>query len=149
MDAFPFTNSDWNRVKDATYPIVNATLADDDTVADSLFIGLKETLHELRCSYGDHPILLETEADFCSDPDESIRIYSKALNIATKFNLPTDSICLSYTRALIDSERNLNEALTLLESCREQVYANADKTDIAEHEELMTLLATRNGDTMR
>jgi hypothetical protein len=149
MDAFPFTNSDWNRVQDAICPIVNATLANDDAVADSLFIGLQETLHELRCKYGDHPILLETEADFCRDPDESIRLYSNALNIAKAFSLPTDSICLSYASALIDNERNLNEALTLLQLCREQVYANADKTDMAQHEELMSLLATHNSNVMR
>lgn len=149
MDAFPFTNDDWERVKDAAHPVLAALLADDDAVHESMFIALQETLHELRRKYGGHPVLLETEADFCGDPDDSIRLYAKALNIAQKHSLPTVSICLSYARALIDSERDLDEALAVLKSCREQVYASRDESDTEEYEELATLLASRNRGTIR
>jgi hypothetical protein len=148
MDTFPFTNDDWLRVKAATYAIVNATLADDEVVAESLFTVLQDVLRELRCKYGDHPILLETEADFSNEPTDSIRLYAAALNIAKDNNLPTDSICLSYASALIDSERHLAEARVILESCRDQIYANADESNIALHVELMSLLALRRNDKL-
>jgi hypothetical protein len=44
MDDFPFTTTEWDCVKDATFPITNARLADDDALAASLFIDLQETL---------------------------------------------------------------------------------------------------------
>lgn len=149
MNAFPFTNADWDRVKNAAHPVLEATLADDDAVSDSMFIGLRETLQELRRKYGEHPVLLETEADFCSDPDDSIRLYAEALSIAQKHSLPTVSICLSYARALIDNNRSVNDAIAVLNSCHEQVYASRDEADPEKYEELVALLASRNRGTMR
>lgn len=148
MDAFPFTNADWERVKDASHPVLEARLADDDAVADSMFLTLRETLHDLRCKYGDHPVLLETEADFCDDSGDSIRLYKVALNLARKNSLPTASICLSYARVLIEDASNPGEARHVLESCREEVNASEDESDTTEYEELMTLLGSTNRDTI-
>jgi len=142
VDEFPFTNADWGRVKDAACSIVNAQLADDDALADSMFLDLQATLHDLRGTYGDHPILLETEADFCDDTEESIRLYADALSIASENDLPTGSICLSYARLLIENQRDIAKAQMLLESCRESIHVDADSTAIGEYEELTSMLAS-------
>ena len=148
MDAFPFTNVDWERVKDAAHPVLEARLADDDAVADSMFLSLQETLADLRRKYGDHPVLLETEADFCDDTGDSIALYNRALSIARENSLPTVSICLSYARTLIDETGDANAARRVLKSCREEVHRNCDESDGIEYEELTTLLGLPNRDTM-
>ena len=148
MNAFPFANAEWERVKDAAHPVVQARLEDDDAVGESMFIRLQETLHELRCKYGEHPVLLETEADFCDDPDDAIPLYAKALNLAQQNSLPTVSICLSYAHSL-DEQRKVEEAMIVLESCREQVYADGDLSEREDYEELTTLLSSRNRDPIR
>jgi hypothetical protein len=68
MEIFPFTQADWQPVQDASAALVNATLAEDAVLQASQFAELEAVLKELRERYGDHPILLETEANFLDDP---------------------------------------------------------------------------------
>jgi hypothetical protein len=73
-DGFPFSTDDWSRVQDAARAVVNATLAGDDVLRASRFEELRLVVAELRESCGDHPALLETEADFSGDPAERRRL---------------------------------------------------------------------------
>ncbi len=148
MDAFPFTNDDWDRVKDVAHPVLEARLSDDDAVAESMFLSLQETLANLRRKYGDHPVLLETEADFCDDTQDSIVLYSRALTIARENALPIVSICLSFARVLIDDADDPTEANRVLMACHEEVYRNHDESDRTEYEELATLLGLPIRDTI-
>ena len=103
MEQFPFTPAEWQLVGDAAWPRVNATLAGDEAVSASAFLTLQEVLHQLRGKYGDHPILLETEADFTDDDGERQRLYRAAIAIANTHGLPTLSIRLSLASSLLDS----------------------------------------------
>jgi hypothetical protein len=141
MNEFPFTTADWDRVKVAALAIVNAGFAEDRILADSLFFELQSTLHDLRKTYGAHPALLETEADFCPEIDDSIQLYSQAITISQANNLPMDSICISYARLLIESKRDLQQARELLELCQESVQSSSDRSALVEHKELLARLS--------
>ncbi|CAN5328633.1 hypothetical protein BH11PLA2_BH11PLA2_01380 [soil metagenome] len=102
MEPFPFTKEEWNSVREAVLPVHNATLADDPIVRASHLIGLIEVLAGLRDVYGNHPVLLETEADFTEDEHDSITLYRQATDIASQHSLPTFSIRLSLAQVLFD-----------------------------------------------
>jgi hypothetical protein len=103
VEAFPFTDAEWDGVKEAALPLVNATFAEDDALRASCFTELREVLGELRAWHGDHPVLLETEADFTEDDAEQVALYRRAASIATAHGLPTLSIRLSLARVLLDA----------------------------------------------
>jgi len=140
MEEFPFTADEWGRVDALAGEIVNASYADDAAVADSKLFDMRDLLEELRGRHGEHPILLETEADYCHDEQESLRLYREALRLAIDNQLPIASICLSLARALIDKDGNASEISHLLKLCREEVYAGSDSYEIGEFEELDKLL---------
>jgi hypothetical protein len=100
---FPLTKAEWAAVAEAALPVVNATLADDPVLRASHLEGLLEVLAGLRACHGDHPVLLETEADFAEEDAERIALYRRAAGIALAHGLPTLSIRLSLARALLDT----------------------------------------------
>lgn len=102
MKAFPFTEAEWAAVKDAALPLVNAGLTDDPVLCSSLLIGLLDVLAGLRARHGDHPVLLETQADFVEDNAERVALYRRAAGVAAAHGLPTLSIRLSLARLLLD-----------------------------------------------
>jgi hypothetical protein len=102
VETFPFTETEWAAVKDAALPVVNAGLTDDPTVRASHLVGLLDILAGLRARYGDHPVLLETEADFAEDDSERVSLYRRAASIAAAHGLATLSIRLSLARVLLD-----------------------------------------------
>jgi hypothetical protein len=104
VEEFPFTDAEWDRVKEAALPLVNATFAEDDAVRASCFTELREVLGQLRARHGDHPVLLETEADFAEDDAERVALYRRAAGIAAAHRLPTLGIRLSLARVLLDIE---------------------------------------------
>jgi hypothetical protein len=91
MNPFPFSESEWSRVAAATLAATNATLADDEVLSASHFVELQSVLTELRRVYGDHPVLLETEADFAAEGAERIALYE-----AVK-RLPSSAACQRYS----------------------------------------------------
>lgn len=119
MDQFPFTQSEWSRVSDAAFPLVNASLADDDVLYASLFIELQRVLAELRGRYGDHPVLLETEADFTDDNGQRICLYRRAIEVANCHRLPTLSTRLALARIFIDVGQH-RVALSELTACEDE-----------------------------
>ena len=130
MKAFPFTRSEWKSVSDASFPILNATLSNDTAVRDSYFIELQEVLATLRVRYGDHPVLLETEADFSDDDSERLSLYQRAVALAEENQLPTLSIRLSLIRLLIDGGNHAS-ALQELGACEVEV-ARADSDEASD-----------------
>jgi len=108
VEAFPFTNSDWSSVEDAAWSVVNASGADDEVLCASHLIEFFDVLERLRAKYGDHPVLLETQADFVEDDSERIVLYRKAASIAVSYGLPTLSIRLSLAKVLLDSNEHDN-----------------------------------------
>jgi hypothetical protein len=92
MEAFPFTDAEWDSLKPLADSIINAVLADDDALAASLRLDMLDLLVPLRERYGDHPVLLETIADYKDDDAEAAALYRRAVEIAEANGLPTLSI---------------------------------------------------------
>ncbi len=105
MQPFPFCPDDWARVKDVTIELVNASATDDPSLMASRFVELQAVLGELRAKYGEHPVLLETEADFCDGELESLELYNRALALAEAHQLPKDSIQSSLHACLLRLRR--------------------------------------------
>ena len=118
MDEFPFTEEEWEQVSQSGMAIGSASMMDDAALGASHFVELQAVLHDLRKRYGRHPVLLETEADFCHDPGASCALYAEALQIARDNQLPLASICISYASTLIDRTDDFTYAKQLLELCR-------------------------------
>lgn len=120
MEEFPFTPDDWQRVADAAWPKVSATWAGDEALGASAFLTLQEVLHELRAKYGEHPILLETEADFTDDEQEQLRLYRAAIALANQHALQTLTIRLSLASLLLHTGPT-EDAITELYSCEAEL----------------------------
>ena len=135
MDAFPFTKAEWDAVGHAALPVVNAGLVDDDVLRASHLVGLLDVLAQLRARYGDHPVLLETEADFLEDHGERLRLYQQAVCNAVANGLPTLSIRLSLARLLLEMGRR-SAARDELFACEGEV-CEGDESERAQWAELV------------
>ena len=135
MDEFPFTGAEWGAVNDAVLPLVNATLAEDDVLHASAQEELRCVLNQLRVRYGDHPVLLETEADFCDDDAERVALYRRAIEVAVAHGLPTLSIRLSLAQLLVD-DNDRSAARDELHACAPELR-EADASDNQAWESLM------------
>ena len=94
MHEFPFSSDEWDAVSEYTNAVLNATLMDDEILRASKFVELQELLGAMRAKYGDHPVLLETEADFCNESETRLLLYEAALEIAALEKLPAYTIHL-------------------------------------------------------
>lgn len=135
MKAFPFTAAEWEAVRAASSSVVNAALADDDVLEASHLVGLGDVLGDLRSRYGDHPVLVETEADFAADDDERIGLYRRATRVAVANGLPTLSIRLSLADLLIEIGKTVAAREELL-ACQGE-STSGDESDRETWAELM------------
>jgi len=126
MDAFPFTDDEWNLVIEASWAVMDATLADDSVLRQSLMIELEGVLGKLRDRYGDHPVLIETEADFQDEPIQQIELYRYALKLAVQHELPTYTIRISLAGVLLDDFGDSEEAAIELAACRDELDSLTD-----------------------
>ncbi len=78
MEAFPFSSDEWSQVQEAARGVVNASLAGDGVLQASLLEEFRDILVVLRAKYGEHPVLLETAADFTEDTSERVALYEAA-----------------------------------------------------------------------
>ena len=121
MHPFPYSSDEWEFVSTASLKVVNATLADDDVLRASCFIGLQEVLDELRTRHGEHPVLLETEADFTDDLPERVELYQRAIGLALANRLSTLSIRLSLARVYLEDLRQPAQARHELVECQHEL----------------------------
>ena len=112
MDQFPFSDDEWSRVRAAALEVLNATLADDLTLRSSYFEELRARLGELQAKHGEHPLLLETEADFCDDSEERLGLYLCALSLAESAGQTTHTIRIALARVLLADFGEITHALT-------------------------------------
>jgi hypothetical protein len=138
MDVFPFIQADWQRVEDASRAVTNATMADDAVLRASQFAELVAVLEELRERYGDHPILLETEADFLDDPSLQLHLYRSAIRLAEQNALPTFTIRISLARLLLEEFADPKQAEKELAACHWELSRYADDYEKNEWYELMS-----------
>jgi hypothetical protein len=135
MDAFPFSEAEWATVVEASRCLTNATLADDEVLSASCLVALKDVLSTLRERYGEHPVLLETEADFIDNAEERIALYETALRASVAHGLPTLSIRISYAAVLLDLGRSVAAMGELLAGKDE--LASADEYEQKQWRELL------------
>lgn len=109
MEEFPFTEAEWTSVVEAAVALVNATAMNDAVLSDVSRDALVELLAGLSQRYGEHPVLLETAADFASSRVERIRLYHRALRMAERESFATTSI-----RSALRSMRVIVEKVTLM-----------------------------------
>lgn len=145
MDPFPFSDDEWDRVKEASRAVVNATLADDLVVRASHFIVLQIVLDELRLQHGEHPVLLETEADFEDEPLRRFHLYRCAIQLAERNRLPTYTIRISLARLLLEDFNDMESAENELESCRDEIVVTGDDAERNEWWDLLQLCRPQNG----
>jgi hypothetical protein len=137
MEAFPFTRAEWQTVEDAALPVVKATFAEDEVLHESCFIELQCVLHSLRGRYRDHPVLLETEADFTGDPDVQRELYEQARDVAVQHGLPTASIRIALASLLLDDFNAIDAARDELTACRQEILDSGDEWEQSNWNELM------------
>jgi hypothetical protein len=137
MEIFPFTAAEWQRVQHVSLAVTNADLAEDAVLYESHFAELLAVLNELRDRYGQHPILLETEADFLDNPPRQVDLYRRAIRLAERHGLPTFSIRISLARLLLEEFANGKEAEKELSACECELYVLADESEKREWFELL------------
>ena len=136
MEEFPFERFEWERVQEIVLDILNATLADDDVLARAGFCELEEYSNVLFSKYGNHPVLLETLADFAQDVDEQLGLYRRASEEALARTMPLHTIHISWARVLIEDGKP-EAALHVLESCSRDVELRADEDQKARYRDLL------------
>lgn len=118
MEKFPFNRREWKAVRAAAEAVAEATAPSQRTVR---FAELRAVLEKLRDTHGDHPVLIETEADFTTDPAAAAKLYRAAELYAAANELPTLSIRLSLARLLVEELENPQEARAALIACRDEL----------------------------
>jgi hypothetical protein len=134
VEAFPFTAPEWEAVRAAALSVVNSYY--DEILQASHLEALRDILAQLQARHGEHPVLLETEADFSSDDEERIGLYRRAARMAADHQLPTLSIRLSLAESLLKVNRP-TEARAELDMCQ----AELDSVDDFDHKTWSELLA--------
>jgi hypothetical protein len=125
--AFPFMAEEWSRVSETALVVVNATFAEDDVLRASGFEEMRCLLHKLREKYGQHPALLETEADFTDEPAERIALYEQAREVALAGGWVTYSIRIALASVLLEDLGDVGRALRELLACRDEIRLAGDK----------------------
>ena len=133
MEAFPFTEAEWQAVRDAAHFVVNAAMGEDPEVEASHLIELLDVLGNLRKCHGEHPILLETAADFAEEDDERLLLYQQAARVAAANGLSTLSIRLSLAELLVDLDQ-MGAARDELLACESELLTGAESDRIRWHE---------------
>ena len=121
MEAFPFRRKEWAAVSEAARAVADATLGASPSRRASRFAELRAQLGDLRDRYGDHPVLLETEADFTPEPAAAVALYRRAELLAAAHSLPALSIRLSLARLLVEELGQPGPAREALLACRDDL----------------------------
>lgn len=148
MDPFPFTEAEWYSVAEAARTVVNATLAEDAILRASHFSDFQDVLAELRERYGDHPVLLETEADMTTDVAVQADLYRQAIDLANTHQLPTLSIRLSFAAVLLESLGQPEAARAELLACQGELTQSGDEGDRQTWERLLAAVAASDNSAL-
>jgi hypothetical protein len=123
MHEFPFTKREWRTVREAAREVAEAAEGALPSRRAARWADLREVLTGLRARHGEHPALLETEADFASDPPAAVALYRRAEELAATHGLPTLSIRLSLAGLLVKELGQPASARQALLACRDELPA--------------------------
>ena len=147
MEEFPFTDEEWDRVSEAALPVVNAGLADDMVLRESAIVHLWEVLDDLERKFGQHPVIVETRADFVDDERERIRLYTIARIEAERMHIPIHTIQISLADVYVEFLDDPDQAIIELNRCAEDVAAFGHEHERKDFDKLkkkcQTLIASR------
>ena len=118
MDAWPFSEEDWESVEEAVIDLVNASGEEDDEVIAANLKNVFDLLEALAIKYGPHPVLYETKADILPNPAERVELYRQAIHLAESNALQTLTIRLSLAEVLIEDLGDFAAAREELEACK-------------------------------
>jgi hypothetical protein len=139
---FPFSKREWQQLSKATSAVCNAILVDDEVLRKSCFVTLQSVLGELRQVHGEHPILLETEADFCDDFAIQRVLYQQAIDLAVARGWPTYTARISFAQSCLDHNERARANAQLL-ACKKEVATLGDAAEQAKWLELLALSTNR------
>ena len=123
MERFPFTKREWRVVRDAAREVADATTGGLPSRRAARLADFKTALNALRDKHGEHPALLETEADFTTDPPTAVALYRRAEELAAANGLPTLSIRISLARLLVEDLGQPAAARVALVACEPELAA--------------------------
>ena len=120
----------YERVRDLALAITNATLADDEAVADSLYGQLLAYSEEMQKAGTSHPFLVETLADYTDDDREALRIYQKALAMAheRREDDPTQTILVGMAKRWLEVGNDEQADACLGDASAEALSRNDSET---------------------
>ena len=144
-ELWPFCEADWARVGEAVRSLVYAL---DTVLEDSHRMELFHVLAELREKYGEHPILLETEADFTIAPQRQLALYQQAATAALAAGLSTVSIRLSMASLLSEELDDRKQAREELLACEPELATQADEDERKRWDDLMGECRLESENTM-
>lgn len=121
MDAWPFSEEDWESVEEAVIDLVNASGEEDDEVIAANLKNVFDLLEALAIKYGPHPVLYETKADILPNPAERVELYRQAIRLAESNALQTLTIRLSLAEVLIEDLGDFAAARKELEACKDEL----------------------------
>jgi len=137
MHPFPFSEEEWSRVNQAAADIVNQSLMNDPVLHVAGVTEMCAILDELRQHHGEHPILLETQADFIGDKVQSRDLYRQAIELAVRNYLPTYTARISLAGVLLTEFHDSNAASQQLIECNDELEQRADTWEQEQWAELM------------
>jgi uncharacterized protein (DUF2336 family) len=146
MDEFPFSEEDWELVKEASWFIANAGAIEDEVLVAAGHAEMEQVLSGLTAKYGEHPILIETAADFEVETQDRIDLYERAAALAEQHGLPTYTIVLSLAQVLIEDRAQLAAAHARLLACQAEVAELGDEYEQREWQELINKCAPQPPD---
>lgn len=131
----------YERVHEIAVAIVNASVADDDALCDSLCRTLRAYYDEQASLGRSHPFLTEVMADFTDDEAESVKLYELALKQACAFpEEPTHTKMISLAQRLIELGRS-EQAEAYLSDGRAEALRQGDTFWIEEADRVLQELA--------
>ena len=133
----PLTRDEFDLVSELAFAIAESTGAGDAERHQDAVRLMREWIAALRGKYGEHPVLLETLADFEDDVAVQIPLYADACERAVSLGLPTVSIRLALAGVLLDGRGDVEGASAQLEAGeRELAGEGADSDQREDLEEL-------------
>jgi tetratricopeptide (TPR) repeat protein len=128
----------YERISELAADVTNATLADDDALAASLYQRLLAYHEEQLAAGHSHPFLIETLADYTDDPAQAIRYYEQTFEMSQQMasDEPTQTILIGIGAQLIEMGRR-EQAEAFIRDGRAQAIRRGDSDSIEEADRLL------------
>ncbi len=134
--------ADWDKITELAADIANATSSDDELLISEYTRQILLLLEQMEEKYGALPSILATRADYIDDQFESLRLLTRAFDIAAtrkdskNCTFVASSISRIYIEDLLDIKIG-KEWLGKLKACLEKY---SDETESAELDRLSKIL---------